>query len=284
MRDAVEPPSFTFPVGGEAAYVFDPEVVTDKDENGFGPGNETIPDNFTGNRDDVDPAFEFGPYEVTRMKFFADLNRYADRPLDALRVPEVLQDPTLLEGYDSIVLADRAMAESGDEAAWVAAIGGFVESGGNLIVTDGAAPIIADLVDGIDPGDVTMVRRDVGYVDFGDREHPLNAGLRGVASQTYDVIPIGYPDNAGQAPNWLVSESAWTEAGGYTAGTNGTGRTIYGELPMGEGRISFLGAVLPEPTEEYFHPYGLQNYAVTYTGYTLVENMLDWERPAQGVS
>jgi len=284
MRDAVDPPSFTFPVGGEAAFVFDPSVVTDGDENGFGPGNESIPDNFTGNRDDVDPDFEFGPYEVTRMKFFDDLNRYADRPLDALRVPEVLEDPTLLDEYDSLVLADRAMPQSGDEAAWVAALRGFVEGGGNLIVTDGAAPIISDLVDEIGPEDVTMARRDVGYVDFGDRGHALNAGLRGVASQTYDVIPIGYPDNAGQAPNWLVSESAWTAAGGYTAGTNGTGQTIYGELPLGEGGIRFLGAVLPEPSEDYFHPYGLQNYAVTYTGYTLLENMLDWQRPPQSAT
>lgn len=281
MRDAVDPPSFTFPIGGRAAYVFDPEVVTDDDENGFGPGNETIPDSFTGNRPDVDPDFKFGDYEVTRMKFFADLNRYADRPIDALRVPEVLADPDVLEGYDSLVLADDAMPESGDGAAWIAALKGFVTRGGNLIVTDGAAPIIADLVDGIEPGDVTLVRRDVGYVDFGDRTHPLNAGLRGVASQTYDVIPIGYPDNADQAPNWRVKEPAWTAAGGYTAGTNGTGEAVYGELPVGDGRIRFLGALLPQPTEDYFHPYGLQNYAVTYTGYTLLENMLDWERSAQ---
>ncbi len=48
-----------------------------------------------------------------------------------------------------------------------------------------------------------------------------------------------------------------------------------------QGRIRFLGALLPQPTEEFFHPYGLQNYAVTYTGYTLLQNMLVWENPAQ---
>ena len=157
----------------------------------------------------------------------------------------------------------------------------FVERGGNLIVTDGAAPIVADLVKSITRDNITMERHDVGFADFGDRAHPLNAGLRGVASQTYDVIPIGYPDNEGEAPNWKIAEAAWTAAGGYTAGTNGTGQTIYGELPLGEGRIRFLGALLPQPTEEYFHPYGLQNYAVTYTGYTLLQNMLIWDNPSQ---
>jgi hypothetical protein len=215
------------------------------------------------------------------MKFFTDLNKYADEPLDAVRVPEVVADPTILDHYDSIVLTDDPKPEPADSNAWSDALRGFVERGGNLVVTDGAAPIIADVVDPITSEDITMQRADVGFADFGDRTHPLNAGLRGVASQTYDVIPIGYPDNEGQAPNWRVAEAAWAAAGGYTAGTNGTGQTIYGELPLGEGRVRFLGALLPQPTEEYFHPYGLQNYAVTYTGYTLLQNMLIWDNPAQ---
>jgi hypothetical protein len=120
-----------------------------------------------------------------------------------------------------------------------------------------------------------MTRQYVGYVDFGDRTLPLNAGLRGVASQTYDTVPIGYAfGGEDTAPNWTVSTAAWTAAGGTTAGTQGTGRTVYGEAPLGAGTVRFLGALLPQPTEEHYHPYGLQDYAVTYTGYTLLENML----------
>jgi hypothetical protein len=125
-----------------------------------------------------------------------------------------------------------------------------------------------------------MQKSNVGFVDFpDDRSHPLNTGLRGVASQTYDVIPIGLPDGGGAAPNWRVNTAAWTAAGGTTTGTMG-GQTAYGELPVGEGRIRFLGALLPQPSEQYFHPYGLQNYAVTYTGYTLLQNMLKWVAPS----
>ena len=76
------------------------------------------------------------------------------------------------------------------------------------------------------------------------------------------------------APNWTVDSAAWEAGGGVTAGTNGEGRTVYGEKALGEGTIRFLGALLPQPTEDYYHPYGLQDYAVTYTGYTLLENML----------
>ena len=37
----------------------------------------------------------------------------------------------------------------------------------------------------------------------------------------------------------------------------------------------------PDPTEEFYHPFGLQDYAVTYTGYTLLGNHLAWDNPAQ---
>ena len=96
-----------------------------------------------------------------------------------------------------------------------------------------------------------------------------------MACQAYDTVPIGYAfGGANTAPNWTVATSAWAAKGGTTAGTNGTGRTVYGEAPLGAGTVRFLGALLPQPTEAYYHPYGLQDYAVTYTGYTLLENML----------
>ncbi|MEA2453390.1 MAG: hypothetical protein QOG04_2100 [Actinomycetota bacterium] len=280
MRDAVDPPSFTYEVGGKAAYVYDPAVVTDKDANGFGSGNDTIPTQFTGDDAGVDSNFKFGSYEVSRMKFFEDLNKYATQPLQALRVPEVLADPTLLNGLDSIVLADNDMPEGTDRSAWAALLKGFVENGGNLVVTDAAAQILDEIVPGISSEQITKQKSNVGYVDFpADRSHPLNANLRGIASQTYDVIPIGIPDGAGEAPNWRVAKTAWEAAGGTTTGTTG-GQTSYGELTLGEGRIRFLGALLPQPSEAFFHPYGLQNYAVTYTGYTLLQNMLQWTNTA----
>ena len=276
FKDAIAPPSATFPVGGKAAFIFDPTRVRSNDFNGMGTGNaaENVPADFTG---DKDPS-TFSPYSVSRMKFFGDLNRYADNRLTRLRVGDVLARPATLAAYDSVVLADNAMPEPGDRSRWVKALRQFVKAGGNLIVTDAAAPVLAELFTNIKPDDISMTSEDVGFVDFTDRSHPMNENLRGVASQTYDVIPIGFPDNAGAAPNWRVTQSVWDAAGGFTAGTNGSGQTIYGERRLGQGKVSFLGALLPQPTEEYFHPFGLQNYAVTYTGYTLLENMLDYTR------
>jgi hypothetical protein len=259
FRQAVDVKRFTFPVGTKAAYVFDPEVVTDKDGAGYArQEGETLPQK---------------PYSVSRMRFFTDLNRYASKDLTAVRVPDVIAGRAKLDGFQTVVLADDAMPEKGSRSAWVQALKAFVQRGGNLVVTDAAAPVLAEL-GLVDAEDVAVDEKYVGYVDFGDRALPLNQGLRGVASQTYDTVPIGYQFGQVTAPNWTVDSAAWEAGGGVTAGTNGKGRTVYGEKSLGKGKVRFLGALLPQPTEEHYHPYGLQSYAVTYTGYTLLQNML----------
>ena len=259
FRQAVDVQRFTFPVGTKTAYVHDPAVVTSKDGEGYErEEGEDLPQK---------------PYSVSRMRFFTDLNDYANRKLTAVRVPDVLSGKTSLRGFQTVVLADNAMPEKGSRSAWVATLKDFVSRGGNLVVTDAAAPVLADL-GLVGAADVEMNERYVGFVDFGDRALPLNKGLRGVASQTFDTVPIGYQFGQVTAPNWTVDSAAWEAGGGLTAGTNGEGRTVYGEKALGKGTVRFLGALLPQPTEEHYHPYGLQNYAVTYTGYTLLQNML----------
>ena len=75
FQQAVEPKRFTYKVGGRAAYVFDPEVVTDSRRprllrrQGGAEGRAT-------------------PYRVTRMRFFEDLNRYASANCEAARAAD----------------------------------------------------------------------------------------------------------------------------------------------------------------------------------------------------
>ncbi|HEX9824941.1 MAG TPA: M14 family zinc carboxypeptidase [Actinomycetota bacterium] len=276
FKQAIDRKDYTYQVGGKAAYVFDPDVITDADANGAGYVRKT--------GEDLPQA----PYAVTRMKFFEDLNRYADRPLDAVRVGDLLRDPSDerfvdLYAYDSLVLANDAAPEAVDEGAYFGLLRRWVEDGGNLVVTDAAAAEALPALGIVGPTDVSMIKRYVGYVDFGDRGHPLNANLRGVARQTYDSVPIGYafPPAGNNCPNWRVSAAAWEAAGGYTAGTNDASYTAYGQLPVQDGMVRFIGSLLPDPTEDFYHPFGLQNYAVTYTGYTLLQNSLNWDNPAR---
>jgi hypothetical protein len=261
FKQAIDRKKFVFGVGSKGAYLYDPKVVRDDDANGSGyqrKEGETIAQR---------------PYRVTRMRFFSDLARTSDRPLAKLTPARALKS---LDKYETLVLTGDTPVP-GD---WYASLRAWVQEGGNLVVTDGAVQSLVKM-GLLDARTISMEKHYVGFVDFTNREDPLTEGLRGVASQTYDTVPIGYQfggDAENSAPNWKVDQAAWEAKGGRTLGTNGKGKTIYGELPVGKGRVRFLGALLPDPTEDFYHPYGLQNYAVTYTGYTLLENML--KRPA----
>src|SRR5919106_6349039 len=120
--------------------------------------------------------------------------------------------------------------------------------------------------------------------------------------QPYEPVPLGYyvgPGGSGNAncdsdrcdsPNWIVDQNAWKAVGGTTAGRtlvreseepgsqSHTGTSL-GELPVGSGVIRIAGALLPDPTESNYHPFGLSSYALTYTGYQLVENLMAYRRP-----
>ncbi|MBK5307305.1 MAG: hypothetical protein JJD92_11515 [Frankiaceae bacterium] len=269
LKQALVQKRYTFPIGGDVGYVYDPAVVRSSD----GTGAKTSADE------------QETPYAVSRMRFFTDLDTYASRRLTPVNVADVLSGKVPLDRFDSLVLADNPKPGPGTASTWYAKLRTWVEKGGNLVVTDAAAPAIPRI--GAVPNSDNLVRSDkkyVGYVDFTDRTHPLAKGLRGVARQTYDSVPIGYafPPAGENCPNWTIDQAAWEKAGGKTVATNGTGRTAYGELALGKGKVRFLGALLPQPTEEFFHPYGLQNYAVTYTGYTLLQNMLAYDAAGLG--
>jgi hypothetical protein len=55
-------------------------------------------------------------------------------------------------------------------------------------------------------------------------------------------------------------------------------------MPRARGRILIAGALLPAPTERNYHPFGLSSYALTYTGYQLMDNMLDYQCPRRPVN
>lgn len=274
FEQALNPKQHVFELGGAVAYLFDPRRIRHDDANGVG-------------NDLGDPGgFGQAPYDVSRMQFFADLAALASRPLEPVRMGELLAETVAAQRFDSLVLANDAAPEAvADPEQWYSWLRAWVRDGGNLLLTDAALQALPRLVEGISAADIRQTPAYVGSVEeFADRSHPLNAGLRGVASQTYDTVPIGMRFGNGAdtqvAPNWEVRQQAWEDAGGYTAGLHSSGYTIHGEMSLGAGRIGILGALLPDPTEEYYHPFGLQNYAVTYTGYTLLKNHLAWTRPS----
>jgi RTX calcium-binding nonapeptide repeat (4 copies) len=117
----------------------------------------------------------------------------------------------------------------------------------------------------------------------------FNTGMR---RQTFEPTPLGFSiqnqetgADESHARQYDIGIDAWEAAGGRTAGTSADSgerdaqpvydRVTLGELPLGAGQIRIAGALLPQPSQEFDHTLGLEPFATTYTGYTLICNLLD---------
>lgn len=203
--------------------------------------------------------------------------------------------------------------------AYIGRLQAFVRGGGNLVLTDAAMGALAEMsFDGQRPFDGTVGEGDderpivraeeayAGHVLFNDGDESTYAEFdlakdvnqAGTAEggsnrrQLSEPVPIGYSIEDGFFPGtypvWRVDRDAWEDAGGETVGLVGVGRLPsvgdgddvgYGELRDGFGVIRVVGGLLPMPTTEYDHPFGLGGYGVTFSGYQVVHNMLQWVRP-----
>lgn len=206
-----------------------------------------------------------------------------------------------------ITFSDRAELEPvqypvtrtpADRDAYYAKLRAFVEGGGNLVLTDGASRALPHLGVGA-PADVRPQVVYAPYVAFTsdgandtygdplakDVNQPGAAEGSGHRHQTQEPVPLGYAiqdadgANKGHSFSWAVSQGAWAKAKGRVVGMVGGGVTL-GEIERGAGRIRLAGGLLPDPEERYDHPYGLSSYALTYTGWQLFENLVQWTRPA----
>lgn len=180
-----------------------------------------------------------------------------------------------------------------DVARWGAALREYVEGGGNLVLTDGALRNLAHM-GVVDRKFINRFTAYAGYVGFtrdgvtDTYSDPLAANVNqpGAAEgdnhrhQTYEPVPLGFAiqDESGAdynaSPIWAVDQTEWERIGGRTAGITTADQVTLGELKLGLGTIRIVGALLPMPSQEYYHPFGLANYALTYTGYQLLKNAL----------
>jgi hypothetical protein len=277
---------------GRAGYVVNPDTVTDKDENGAG----TLPgQNKDGKGQDGKPVTQRS-YDVTNQQWFADTNRLMPAPFVRFAAADVAADAKKLSAGDTLVLADvdfpqDTRGRSVDRAAYFRNVKSWVESGGNLVLTDRALHALGDL--GLLPKDaVKDVKVYQPYANIRDFEHALVEGLRPNSRQLVEAAILGYGIGDNASPMTVVSRTAWEGAGGRTVGTTGNNagtsddqtQTSIGELKLGKGLVRIVGGALPMPTEENDHRYGLRDYSPTYSGLFVLENSLEHDVSALGRS
>jgi hypothetical protein len=281
---------FTIDPEGRVGYVFNPDTVTDTDENGPGrlPGPQA--NGISANGQPVEQR----PYDATPMQFFEDEEEYVTGGLNKAFSASIASDPSYLDQFDTLVMADVALpADPGggsvDPAAYYGNIKDWIDRGGNLVLTDRALHSLEEM--GVVPaGSVQDINVYQPYSNIGDLEHEMVEGLRGNARQLSEATLIGYGIGNSASPTTIVTRSAWEAAGGHTVGTTGNGsgssdsgtQTSVGELPLGEGKIRIMGGGLHMPTEQNDHRYGLKDYSLTYSGLFILENSIVHDHPDLG--
>ena len=249
-------------------------------------------------------------YKVTNMNFWKDLSKYAEPGVEPVTPNEIKSESAWMNRYDTIVMTDKVYDDLANKLkSWVAS------KDGNLVLLDKSLGMLPKM--GITNGGVSSGTAYAGYVNFETEEAEDDTGsyddpsglAQGVDQpgaaeggqggpgtsptddeenhrhQTYEPVPIGYAiQNAGGAdanssPVWYVSRAALDEAEGNAVGTTFAQANVsLGEVDYQGGKIRFLGALLPQPTEQFDHPFGLSSHAVTYSGYELIQNLLEYEK------
>ncbi|MDQ3986975.1 MAG: hypothetical protein M3280_10845 [Actinomycetota bacterium] len=241
-------------------------------------------------------------YNVSNTDYFRDLRDLVENPVVEARDSDLHR---VLKRVDYFVASD-SMPRS------VGALERFARRGGTLVLTDSALRALPKLIDvpkrAIDRGFAY-----VGYTDL-DRSHPMTKGLYDRARQMYDPVGLGYPllmerdqywpcdfisteceksPTKNSSPIWSVARDAWKKAGGTTIGTvdppkdrkrgaEGTdsNKTSIGTLKLGKGKIAIFGALLPRPTEQHDHWFGLNPYTISIAGQTLLLRALGLDESA----
>jgi hypothetical protein len=223
------------------------------------------------------------PYFASPADFFTELAPYVvdgDKPgvLERARPDQIR--PALLERYDNFVIGGSAIKDIEKDQAAIDAIMDWVEAGGNLIVTDEALRFL-DLA-GVTTNGVLMEVAYLGAFNM-DYSHAATKDVRTVARQMYEPVPLGYTVASNSAPMWGVKRSAFSDAGGDIVGTLYTNNDLVGLgiLPHGSGKIQVMGALLPDPAQEFYHPFGTDSYATLPAANQILRNLLGWEERFQ---
>lgn len=270
---------------GRAAYVFDPDPVTDADGVGrlAGPNGDGIGAN-------GEPVAQRS-YSSTRMRWFTDTDPLMPQPFMRLLPGDIALDPATLDAVDTLVLADDplprdAQGRTVDPDAYYAAVASWVARGGNLVLTDRAIHALVELGVVANADSISDIEVYLPYTDIQDFAHPMVEGLRPNARQLVESTLLGYGINSDElaARMTVVDEAAWSAAGGAVVGTTGSGLVSVGQVPVGQGQVRILGGALPTATEANDHRYGLRDYAMSYTALFIMENAIQHDAPGLGNS
>ena len=246
------------------------------------------------NPDPVDAVgYQQRAYESSPFRYFEDLAGELETDPVAYTVEEVARGE--VDTDHLVVIHDDGQ----DDNAYLAALDAYVESGGNIVLTDTAANLLpkldSDLAAGVSADDIENRGRTyrepersddenayyVAHIGERNDDHPLLADSLDSQQLLWHIAGLGYATN--KAPMTLVDREAFaaTDAGvasvaGTTSGLVSAGsRTRAADDATG---IHFVGSLLPPAHQREIHPFGMMSYGMTFFGHIVLMNTMGFEQ------
>lgn len=220
-----------------------------------------------------------------------DVHRDYDDVTDAAIDPLTVQDVTagLHHEYDNLVVIHD---EVSDDTAYLDALESYVDSGGNLVLTDSGVHLLGALETDLSNGIIAdNVQTDDSFyiAHLGEKtsNHPLLDGTRPIQQALWKVAPLGY-SISNEAPMTLVDQQAFEESGGEVAATtdgqvaagtllpSGAEGTVRDIVASDDGSIQVISSLLPPAKQTNLHPFGVLDYALSFLGHTMLTNSLGY--------
>ncbi|MFC6907248.1 M14 family zinc carboxypeptidase [Halalkalicoccus tibetensis] len=242
-------------------------------------------------------GFTQAEYEVTPMQYFEDnAEFFADADLDIVSVDDVT-DGALDDGdaYDNVVINHD---EPADDQQCLDQLDEFVDTGGNLVLTDRGVQLLghleSDLAAGVADDDIESIERQFALLDDDPDEddpddelpsdgknldHRLMEGIRPVQREMWNVAGLGYASPNIEAPMTLVDADAFEGAGGTVAATTDHQVSVGALEHDGEETgIHVISSVLPPALQNNLHPFGMVNYGLELLGHQVLMNALGYDQ------
>ncbi|AGB38719.1 M14 family zinc carboxypeptidase [Natronococcus occultus] len=228
------------------------------------------------------------PYEANPLEFFEDLEPFfEDGSIEGLSVHHVgvgrlLKGNSGKRHYDKLVIAHD---DGIDDPDYVDAVEAFVEAGGDLVLTDTGLYLL-DVLEVGDAADLSaddLASTTITIANLEDRnfDHHLLTDLREIQQEIWKSPQIGYSANEPDQPITVIDDDAFEAAGGEVAGrmdgTDAAG-VAAGSLSAGDAEINLIGSALPPAYQEYLHPFGMADHALSFMGHTMMCNALGFEQ------
>jgi hypothetical protein len=203
--------------------------------------------------------------------------------------PVVVRDPDVVEsGMDHLNVIVVPTDTGIDRSDYLESLNtALTDEGKTVVLTDSGVRLLgeSDFSVSIPRDAVQRVTRRGISLGTRNEDHPLLEGTRPGQRELARSSPLGYASRANGVPMYGVDRDAFEAAGGSVAGyhqrednTLVTAGTI--QIPGGSGEVIILGGLLPSPTQQNLHPFGLAGQSLTHLGYTVLANGVGHSPPS----